>query len=111
MDGRIENRLAEAMRKKDFNAFNFMTEVLDIIQRGEDADGSNLYVNMAERVNISGLGITFKEFEENYRAEISDNGVPEARKNELRELYQDLQKIRADGLSSQLNEQLPKFFE
>lgn len=111
LHGRIENRLAEAMRKQDFNAFDFMTEVLDIIQRGEDADGSNLYVNMAARVNLSGLGITFAEFEENYRAEIADNGVPEARKLELRELYQDLLKIQEDGNGPQLNEQLPKFFQ
>ena len=108
--GRIENRLAEAMKSQDFNAGDFMTEVLDIIQRGEDADGANLIVNLAARINLSGLGITFAEFQRNYQAEIAAPGTSEARKRELRELYEEVLAVQQNQ-SNQLNEHLPAFFQ
>tara|TARA_B100000282_G_scaffold198136_1_gene144860 strand:- start:3129 stop:5195 length:2067 start_codon:yes stop_codon:yes gene_type:complete len=108
--GRIENRLAEAMKSQDFNAGAFMTEVLDIIQRGEDADGANLIVNLAARINLSGLGITFTEFQRNYQAEIAAPGTSETRKRELRELYEEVLSVKQTQ-SNQLNEHLPAFFQ
>ena len=83
---------------------------MDIIQRGEDANGANLIVNLAARINLSGLGITFKEFERNYQAEIAAPGTSEARKRELRELYEEVL-LAQQTQSNQLNEHLPAFFQ
>lgn len=106
--GRIENRLAEAMRSGDFDAGAFMTDVLGIIEEGRNQD--NLYVNISSAISLSGLGVTFSEWQRNYQMEMTAPGTSNERKLELRELYQDILDIQQSGNAAQLNEQLPGFF-